>query len=93
MSPQVMGRLLLEWTAPEQPQPLTERETAVLRLLAQGQSNKDIARTLTIGEQTVKTHVAHILSKLSVSSRTQAALYAVRIGLSSLDPQTDKRKG
>ena len=53
--------------------------------LAQGQSNRDIARTLIIGEQTVKTHVAHILGKLGLSSRTQAALHAVRIGLASPD--------
>ena len=83
LSPQVTARLVREVAAPEQPQPLTERETSVLRLLAQGQSNRDIARTLIIGEQTVKTHVAHILGKLGVSSRTQAALYAVRIGLAS----------
>jgi len=83
LSPQVTARLVREVAAPEQPQPLTERETSVLGLLAQGQSNRDIARTLIIGEQTVKTHVAHILGKLGVSSRTQAALYAVRIGLAS----------
>ena len=53
----------------------------MLVLLAQGCSNKDIARHLTIGEQTVKTHIGHILNKLGVSSRTQAALYAVRAGL------------
>ena len=63
------------------PQPLTDRERDVLVLLAQGCSNKDIARHLTIGEQTVKTHIGHILNKLGVSSRTQAALYAVRAGL------------
>ena len=85
LSPQVTARLVREVAAPEQPQPLTERETSVLGLLAQGQSNRDIARTLIIGEQTVKTHVAHILGKLGVSSRTQAALYAVRIGLASPD--------
>jgi DNA-binding NarL/FixJ family response regulator len=83
LSPQVTARLVREVAAPRQPQPLTERETSVLGLLAQGQSNKDIARTLSIGEQTVKTHVAHILGKLGVSSRTQAALHAVRIGLAS----------
>jgi len=60
---------------------LTERETEVLRLLAQGETNKEIAYHLSIGEKTVKTHVSNILSKLHVSSRTQAALYAVQIGL------------
>jgi DNA-binding NarL/FixJ family response regulator len=57
----------------------------VLRLLAQGQANKQIARNLRIGEKTVKTHVSNILAKLGVPSRTQAALYAVRIGLVSAD--------
>jgi DNA-binding NarL/FixJ family response regulator len=70
-----------EVRAPESPESLTERETDVLRLLAQGQSNKEIGRSLHIGEKTVKTHVSNILSKLGVPSRTQAALYAVRIGL------------
>jgi DNA-binding NarL/FixJ family response regulator len=61
--------------------PLSERETEVLRLLAAGLSNKEIARELTIGEQTVKTHVSSILGKLGVQSRTQAALYAQKAGL------------
>ena len=52
-----------------------------MRLLAHGQSNKEIARNLVIGEKTVKTHVSNILGKLGVPSRTQAALYAVRVGL------------
>ena len=57
----------------------------MLRLLAQGKSNKEIARALHIAEQTVKTHVSHILAKLGVPSRTQAALYAIRMGLVSAD--------
>jgi NarL family two-component system response regulator LiaR len=65
--------------------PLTEREEAVLRLVAQGQSNRQIAEALTIRETTVRTHVSRILSKLHVASRTQAALYALREGLASLD--------
>ena len=63
------------------PETLTERETEVLRLLAKGKSNKEIAYDLTISEPTVKTHVSSILGKLHVSSRTQAALHAARIGL------------
>lgn len=65
-----------------QPQPaaaldqLTERETDVLRLLAQGQSNQEIARNLNISMTTVRSHVSNILSKLNVSNRTQAALVA-----------------
>lgn len=81
LSPQAAARLMREVRAPESPEALTERETEVLRLLAQGQSNKEVARALSIGEKTVKTHVSSILGKLNVSSRTQAALYAVRIGL------------
>ena len=84
LSPKVAMRLMREVTGPEHPEPLTERETDVLRLLAQGHSNKEIARRLSVGEQTVKTHVGHVLHKLGVSSRTQAALHAVRIGLATI---------
>ena len=84
LSPQAAARLMREVRAPEKIKAaLTERETEVLRLLAQGLSNKEIARSLNVGEQTVKTHVSHILEKLAVPSRTQAALYAMRIGLAS----------
>lgn len=83
LSPQAAARLMREVRLPEAPETLTEREIDVLRLLAQGQANKEIARNLTIGEKTVKTHVSNILAKLGVPSRTQAALYAVRIGLVS----------
>jgi NarL family two-component system response regulator LiaR len=65
--------------------PLTERELAVLRLIAQGKSNRDIAEQLVITEMTVRTHVSNVLSKLHLASRTQAALYALREGLASLD--------
>ena len=81
LSPQAAARLMREVRAPDSPEALTERETEVLRLLARGQANKEIARDLQIGEQTVKTHVSNILAKLGVQSRTQAALYAARIGL------------
>ncbi|HLV37653.1 MAG TPA: response regulator transcription factor [Spirillospora sp.] len=81
LSPQAAARLMREVRAPESPEALTERETEVLRLIGSGRSNKEIALALTIGEKTVKTHVSNILSKLGVSSRTQAALHAVRIGL------------
>ena len=87
LSPQAAARLMREVKAPESPETLTERETEVLRLLARGRSNKEIGQALVIGEKTVKTHVSNILAKLSVPSRTQAALYAVRIGLVSVsDP-------
>jgi two-component system, NarL family, response regulator LiaR len=60
---------------------LTAREQEVLGLIARGFSNKRIARELGIAEKTVKTHVGHVLAKLGVSDRTQAALHAVRMGL------------
>jgi two-component system, NarL family, response regulator LiaR len=82
LSAQAAARLVRELQAPEaSTDGLTERETDVLRMLAQGKSNKEIAQALNIGEQTVKSHVSHILDKLGISSRTQAALYAIRIGL------------
>jgi DNA-binding NarL/FixJ family response regulator len=83
LSPQVAERLLREVPAPESPEVLTRRETEVLRLLARARSNKEIAADLSITEKTVKTHVSNILGKLGVSSRTQAALHAIRIGLAS----------
>jgi len=81
LSPQVVGRLMREIRIPDSPERLTERETDVLRSLAKGLSNKEIAAELSIAEKTVKAHVSSIFSKLGVLSRTQAALYAVRHGL------------
>ncbi|HQV29495.1 MAG TPA: response regulator transcription factor [Thermoflexales bacterium] len=81
LSPQAAARLLREVKAPDNPETLTDREADVLRLLAKGRSNKEIAQALIIGEKTVKTHVSNILAKLNVPSRTQAALFAVRIGM------------
>jgi DNA-binding NarL/FixJ family response regulator len=83
LTPRAAARLMQAVSAPESPEALTERETEVLRLLAQGQSNKQIARKLNNTEQTIKSHVSRILSKLGVQSRTQATLYAIRIGLVS----------
>jgi DNA-binding NarL/FixJ family response regulator len=60
---------------------LTERELDVLRLIAQGFSNQEIAQELTISEKTVKSHVSNILGKLNVDDRTQAAIYALKKGL------------
>ena len=65
--------------------PLTEREVDVLRLVAQGLSNDDIAEKLVVSERTVRTHVSHILDKLHLANRTQMALYAVREGIAKLD--------
>jgi DNA-binding NarL/FixJ family response regulator len=81
LAPEAAVRLMNELRHPEQPEPLTERETEVLRLLAAGLANKEIAFKLNIGDRTVKTHVSNVMGKLGVQSRTQAALYAVRAGL------------
>ena len=89
LHPQVARKLLEELSDTSHPldsaEVLTEREIEVLRLVAQGRSNQDIAVALSISEATVRTHVSHILSKLRLTSRTQAALYALREGLASLD--------
>ena len=85
LSPRAAERLMREIRAPESPEKLTERETEVLRLIALGKSNKEIASDLSISETTVKTHVSNILMKLNLPSRTRAALYAVKIGLVSED--------
>ncbi len=67
------------------PRPLTMREMEVLRLVAHGLSNQEIAERLSITDLTVRTHVSNMLGKLHLASRTQAALYALREGLASLD--------
>jgi NarL family two-component system response regulator LiaR len=64
---------------------LTEREEEVLKLVAQGLPNQDIADKLFVSERTVRAHVSNILGKLHLANRTQAALYALREGLASLD--------
>ena len=65
--------------------PLTEREVEVLKHLAQGMSNEEIAERLVISDRTVAKHVSNLLDKLHLANRTQAALYALREGLASLD--------
>lgn len=66
---------------PGPPPQLTERETEILSLIGQGRTNQEIADHLVISERTVRTHVSNILGKLGLTSRTQAALFAVRAGL------------
>jgi NarL family two-component system response regulator LiaR len=89
LEPSIARKVLLELSQPPKTpltaEPLTEREVDVLRLVAQGRSNRDIAEELVITEMTVRTHVSNILGKLHLASRTQAALYALREGLASLD--------
>ena len=85
LAPEAAARLMREVRAPENPEALTDREAEVLKLVARGKANKQIASTLYVSEKTVKAHVSAILMKLDVQSRTQAALYAVRAGLVSMD--------
>lgn len=70
---------------------LTPRETDVLRLIAGGQTNPEIAAALGIGKGTVKSHVASIIAKLDVTDRTQAAVRAVQLGLVEVDPPNVER--
>lgn len=87
LHPAVARRLVQQFAHPAAPAPtdhLTERETEVLKLVAHGLSNKDIAARLSLSERTVRSHVSTILAKLRLSSRTQAALYALRTGLADL---------
>jgi NarL family two-component system response regulator LiaR len=82
IDPAVAARLVEALSDREARRPeLTTREQEVLRLIARGHPNKRIALELGIAEKTVKAHVSHILDKLAVNDRTQAALYATRLGL------------
>ena len=89
LHPTIARRLIREINRPSDlppaEEPLTEREVDVLKLVAQGLSNQEIAEKLIIGERTVRTHVSHILDKLHLANRTQAALYALKEGLTDLD--------
>jgi NarL family two-component system response regulator LiaR len=90
LEPSIARKVLMELSHPPKQQPLTvdpltEREFDVLRLIAKGCSNKEIALKLSVSELTVRTHVSNILSKLHLASRTQAALYALQKGITSLD--------
>ncbi len=84
IDPAVARRLMTSLRAPPRGDAavkLTEREMGVLRLVAVGKANKEIASELEISERTARTHVSNILGKLGLSSRTQAALWAIREGL------------
>jgi DNA-binding NarL/FixJ family response regulator len=81
LSPELLTRLTLAIRRPPPPdplEPLSPREREVLELIARGYSNRQIARDLVIGEQTVKTHVRSILAKLGLQDRMQAAIFALR---------------
>lgn len=88
LHPTIARKVLRELAQPvgqsQEVDPLTERELEVLKLIARGLSNDEIAATLIISEATVRNHVSNILSKLHLASRTQAALYALRKGLAPL---------
>ena len=85
LHPRIARRLMAEVSAPTQARDpaadLTPRELEVLQLIAQGKSNAEIADALVVTERTVKAHVSNLLSKLHLSDRTQAAIYAWREGL------------
>ncbi|HAF70125.1 MAG: NarL family two-component response regulator [Acetothermia bacterium 64_32] len=88
LHPKVAQRLIRQLQGPREEsvrEGLTERETRVLELIAQGLSNREVARELSISEPTVRTHVSNILRKLHLKSRTQAALYALKEGLAQLE--------
>jgi DNA-binding NarL/FixJ family response regulator len=85
LHPRVTASLMRHVSDPD-PEPLTDRELEVLRLVGQGMANKAIARELIITERTVKFHVSAILGKLAVGNRTEAMHVAVNRGLISLEP-------
>jgi two-component system, NarL family, response regulator LiaR len=89
LHPRIARKLIRQLSHPAPPpakdEPLTGGELAILRLVARGLSNHDVARELFVTKTTVNTHMSHIFHKLQISSRTQAALYAIRIGLINLD--------
>ena len=90
LAPEAAARLMREVRVPESSEGLTERETGVLKRVARGWANKEIARDLFVEERTVKSHVTSILRKLGVKSRTQAALYAVRTDLITVDELSEE---
>jgi NarL family two-component system response regulator LiaR len=88
LGPRIAQKLMREIqktsVAPKTEEPLTVRELEVLKLVAEGLTNQEIAEKLVISEKTVRTHMTHILAKLHLANRTQAALYALREGLADL---------
>jgi NarL family two-component system response regulator LiaR len=93
LSPVIARKLLQEIHSPldrkVSADPLTDREVEILQHLAKGENNRQIAEVFVLSEATVRTHVSNILGKLHLASRTQAALYALRKGIASLDDVED----
>jgi NarL family two-component system response regulator LiaR len=89
LDPTIAARVLSEIKRPSQrpptPEPLTDREVEVLRLVASGLGNAEVAERLTITEATVRSHVSNILGKLHLANRVQAALYALQEGITTLE--------
>jgi NarL family two-component system response regulator LiaR len=96
LEPSIANKLIRRLTHPTPPpaktEPFTKRERTILQLVARGLSNADIARTLSVSDTTVRTHMNRILRKLNMTSRTQAALYALKTGLANLDSDPDLNK-
>lgn len=94
LHPKIARKVLQELKKPSQAprttDPLTSRELEVLKQVATGADNSEIAEQLVIGEATVRSHLSHILDKLHLANRTQAALYALREGIASLDEAKGK---
>lgn len=86
----VIGEVKSESTLPPTVDPLTARELEVLILIAAGKTNREIADKMVVSERTVGSHVGKILNKLQLANRTQAALYALREGLTSLDEHQER---
>ncbi len=92
LHPEATRHLLQATARPEQPaKQLTGREQSVLALVARGLTNRQIAEELAISEKTISVHVSNLLGKLGLASRTQAALYAARVGL--LPPDDEQSRG
>jgi NarL family two-component system response regulator LiaR len=91
LSPEIALRVIQEINKPPKPDapltedPLTEREEEILRYVARGLGNQEIADALVVSERTVRTHISNILGKLHLANRTQATLYALREGIADLD--------
>ncbi len=92
LQPSIAHRVLQELQSPSRrpptPDPLTDREMEVLRLVAKGLTNPEVAERLTVTEATVRTHVSNILGKLHLANRVQATLYALQEGITTLEDST-----